>query len=109
MMGKAPPFWVKNFRFCAIERLLLVNLAIFHLILSKLLIPNNHPMPLQVAIVRQPFIRINMRINQFPFHSTPFHQQPILIQFIIDIHMVRVDHLLQPQSKMWRRPKRSRA
>ena len=62
---------------------------------------------LQVAIVRQPFVRINMRNNQFPFHSTPFHQGPIPIQFIPDIHPVQIGHLRLPQLKLWRRPRMS--
>ena len=72
-------------------------MAIFHLILSQLLTPNNHSMPLQAAISRQSFARINMRTNQFPFHSIPFHQRLIPIQSIPGIPQVPTDHLLQTQ------------
>ena len=84
-------------------------MAIFHPILSNSLKLNNYPMPLQVAAVRQLFVRINLGRNQFPFHSTPFHRRPIPIQFILGIHLVQTDHLLQPQYKLWRRPQMSRA
>ena len=83
--------------------------AIFRPILSKLLIPNNHPTPLQAAIGRQSFVRINMRTNPCPFHSIPFHRPPIPIQSILDIPQVQVDHLLLPQYKLRRRPQMSRA
>ena len=78
-------------------------MAIFQPILSKVLIPNNHPTPLHVAIVRQSFVRINMRTNQCPFHSTPFHRRPIPIQSILGIPQVTTDHLLQTQYKLRRR------
>ena len=69
-------------------------MAIFHLILSNLLILYNYRMPLQVAAVRQPFVRINMRTNQFHFHSTPFHRRPIPIQFTLGDPQVQADRLL---------------
>ena len=83
-------------------------MATFHLILSKLLTPNQYPMPLQAAIGRELFVRINMRTNQFPFQSTPFHRRPIPIQFMAGIHLVQTDHLLQFQYKLWLRPHMSR-
>ena len=84
-------------------------MAIFQPILSKPLTINNHPMPLQVAISPELFIRINMRTNQFPFNSIPFHQRPIPIQSILDIHLAQIDPLRLPQHKLWCRPQTLRA
>ena len=84
-------------------------MAIFQPILSKLLTTNNHPMPLQVAIVRQSFVRINMRTNQFHSHFTPFHRRPITIQSILGILQVPIDHQLQTQYKLRPRRQMSRA
>ena len=84
-------------------------MAIFQPILSKLLTPNNHPTPLQVAIVRQLFVRINMRTNLCPFHSIPLHQRPIPIQSIPGDPQVQIDPLIQIQYKLRCRTQMSHA
>ena len=73
-------------------------MAIFQPILSKLLTTNNRPMPLQVAISPLPFVRINMRTSQFPLNLIPFHQWPIPIQSILDIHLAQIDPLRLPNT-----------
>ena len=72
-------------------------MATFHLIRSKLLKLNNYPMPIQAVAVGPSFIRINMRSNQSPFPSTPFHRRPIPIQFIHGDRQIQADRLLLPQ------------
>ena len=104
-----PPQLVPHLVATARPMPILHPMAIFQPSLSKLLTLNNHPMPLQVAIVRQPFVRISMRTNPFPFHSTPFRRPLILIQSIPGIPQVPTDHLLQTQYKLRRRPQMSRA
>ena len=69
--------------------------AILQPIVSKMLTHNNHPTPLQAAIVRQPFVRINTRTKQFHFHLTPFHRRPIPIQFTLGDPQIQADRLLQ--------------
>ena len=51
------------------------RMATSHPILSKPLTLNSYPIPPQAVAGRPSSIRINMRINQFPFHSPPFQRR----------------------------------
>ena len=104
-----PPQLVPHLVSTARPMPILHPMAIFQPILSKLLTPNNLPTPLQAAIVRQLFVRIRMRTNQCPIHSTPFRRRPIPIPFVLGIPHAQADHLLLPQYKRRRRPQMPRA
>ena len=65
--------------------------------------PPNHLTLLWSMSVRHSFIRINMRNNRSPIHSTHSQQPPIPTPFLLGDPHDQADHLLLPQCNLWHR------